>query len=50
MDKKCEWCEDGLCIFYRTAEQQYDDEQEGIPTDWCDGSTEYQRECGMIRE
>jgi len=50
MDKKCEWCENGLCIYYRTEEQQYDDEQEGIPTDWCDGSLEYQIECGIKKE
>lgn len=35
MDKKCEWCENGLCTYFRTEEQQYDDEQEGIPKDIC---------------
>lgn len=48
--KKCEWCENGLCVYFRSEEQQYDDEQEGLPTDWCDGSEEYMRECGMLDE
>jgi hypothetical protein len=49
-NKKCEWCENGLCILFRSEEQQYDDEQDGLPTDWCDGSEEYMRECGMLNE
>lgn len=48
--KKCEWCENGLCIYFRSEEQQYDDEQDGLPADWCDGSEEYMRECGMLDE
>ena len=49
-NKKCEWCENGLCTFYRDIEEQYNDEQDGLPTDWCDGSEEYMRECGIINE
>jgi hypothetical protein len=32
-NKKCEYYENGLCTFYRDIEQQYDDEQDGLPTD-----------------
>ena len=32
-NKKCEYCENGLCVYFRSEEQQYDDEQEGLPTD-----------------
>ena len=39
-----------LKMTYHKLEQQYDDEQDGLPTDWCDGSEEYQKECGMLEE
>ena len=32
-NKKCEYCQNGLCTFYRDIEEQYDDEQDGLPTD-----------------
>lgn len=44
-NKICEYCEQGLCTYYRSVEEQWDHEQEGIPTDWCDGSEEYQEIC-----
>ena len=47
---KCEYSESGYCTFYRSLEEQYDDEQDGLPMDWCDGSEEYQKECGVLEE
>lgn len=49
-NSKCEWCEDGVCVYFRTLLEQYFDEQDGLPTDWCDGSIEMQIECGMKEE
>ena len=49
-NQKCEYSESGCCTFYRSLEEQYDDEQDGLPMDWCDGSEEYQKECGMLKE
>lgn len=48
-NQKCEYSENGYCVFYRSLEEQYDDEQDGLPMDWCDGSVEYQNECGMLK-
>lgn len=49
MYKKCEWCEDGICIYDLSVDEQLEDE-ERLSTAWCDGSIEMQIECGMIKE
>lgn len=47
MENKCDWCEEGICTYCRSVEEQFDDEQNGLPVDYCDGSIEWQRECGI---
>lgn len=42
---KCEYCEEGLCTYSRTVDEQENDERDGIPCDWCDGSQEEQNYC-----
>ena len=42
---KCEYCEEGLCTYSRTVEEQEQNEQDGLPCDWCDGSEEEQKHC-----
>ena len=47
MNKKCEWCENGICIYDLSVDEQL---EERLSIAWCDGSIEMQIECGMIRE
>ena len=42
----CDWCEEGVCTYGRDLEQQYNDEQDGLPADYCNGTEEEQKECG----
>lgn len=42
--KKCEWCEEGYCTYYKSVEEQLVAE-----TQWeCDGTEDEMIECGMI--
>lgn len=43
--KKCEYCEEGICVYWRSLEEQYKDEEDGLPAEYCDGNYEQMVEC-----
>ena len=43
--KICEYCEDGIFTYYKSLEEQYANEEDGLPADYCEGTEELQKEC-----
>lgn len=33
MNGKCEYCEEGICVYFKTLEEQYNDEENGLPAE-----------------
>ena len=44
---KCEYCEEGICTYFKSLEEQYADEEDGLPADYCCGTEEDIKECGL---
>lgn len=45
MINRCEYCEEGICTYFRSLEEQYKDEEDGLPAEYCDGNEEQKKEC-----
>lgn len=41
----CEYCEEGICTYFKSLEEQYANEEDGLPADYCEGTEEFQKEC-----
>ena len=48
--KYCEYREEGICTYFKSLEEQYADEEDGLPADYCDGTEEDMKECGFFDE
>jgi hypothetical protein len=42
---KCEYCEEGICTYFKSLEEQYKDEEDGLSAEYCDGNEEQEKEC-----
>ena len=53
-NKRCEYCEEGVCVYFKSLEEQYKDEEDGLPAEYCNGDEEQMRECfedlGLLTE
>ena len=43
--KKCEYCEEGVCTYFKSLEEQYADEIDGLSADYCFGTEDDIKEC-----
>lgn len=46
--KKCEYCEEGICTYWHSLEEQYAAEEDGLPAEYCSGTEEDMEECSDI--
>ena len=48
--KYCVYREEGICTYWKSLEEQMDDEQDGLPAEYCDGLEEDMKECGLLKD
>lgn len=48
--KYCKYREEGICTYWKTLEEQYEDEENGLPAYYCDGLEKDMEECGLEEE
>lgn len=48
--KRCRYREEGICTYDKSLEEQFDDEENGLPAYYCDGLEKDMIECGLLEE